>query len=296
MNCYRLITLLGTALVLIVGCAAPGHDVAKQEASQPPPPPAIGTAPGTRLEAYPGGPVLIALPTGSFTMGSVDGPYHDERPVHTVRVTQAFAMGETELSFAQWDACVNDNRSALRCKYKPKDAWGRGAQPVMRVSYNDIVNEYLPWLNDKTAANPPYRLPTEAEWEYAARAGGKGEYSLGPNNSDKIDRTKANYSAKRTVPVNSFEPNAFGLYNMQGNVYEWTADCYNSGEYRERRKASGGWLAHNTSEENEGCSRVLRGGSWFDISENLRSTIRDNDSPNIRNNNTGLRVARTLLP
>lgn len=286
--------------------------VATATAAPPTVPNVYSTTPGTRMEAYPGGPVLIALPTGSFTMGSAQKNSYDPDSVkpHLVRVAQAFAMGETELSFAQWDACVNDTRSVLRCKHKPRDRWGRSAQPVIRVTYDDIVQQYLPWLNAKTQAKVPYqfRLPTEAEWEYAARAGGKGEYSLGPNNSDKIDSSKANYDTRysyadspkgqyrrKTVPVNSFEPNAFGLYNMHGNVWEWTADCYYGDEYK-RRETGGEWPAHKTSEEKAGCLRVLRGGSWYDDPLVLSFGYRSILVPRDRDDSVGFRIARTLLP
>lgn len=258
------------------------------------PPSVSHPAPGTRLEAYPGGPVLIALKTGSFIMGSDRN--ESESPPHQVRVAQAFAMGETELSFAQWDACVNDTHSALRCKYKPQDEWGRGDQPVMNVSHEDIVQQYLPWLNDKTRATPPYRLPTEAEWVFAARAGGKGYFSLGRINSDKLDSTKANYDAShsyagspkgqfrgKTMPVKSFEANAFGIYNMHGNVLEWTADCF-----------AGERLTSKKSEEKGGCSHILRGGSWSDNPASLLLT--GITTSGNRNNSTGFRLTRTLLP
>ena len=126
------------------------------------------------------------------------------------------------MTFAEWDACV----SASGCKHKPDDrSWGRGSRPVMNVSWDDITKDYLPWLSRKT--DKSYRLLTEAEWEYAARAGSRGKYTWG----DEIGKNRANCDGcgshwdKQTAPVGSFQANAFGLHDMHGNVWEWVADC-----------------------------------------------------------------------
>jgi formylglycine-generating enzyme required for sulfatase activity len=166
------------------------------------------------------------------------------------------------------------------------------------VSWKDITRRggFLEWLNRKAGLNPQspyaYRLPTEAEREYATRAGSDGLFSLGPKNSDRIDAGKANYDAsskynnspkgqfrERTVPVKGegFEPNAWGLYHMHGNVQEWTADCYSADTtyqatattYQQRTRAP--WLASQRVDHSNCKARVLRGGGWFDHVSDLRS-------------------------
>ena len=182
---------------------------------------------------------------------------------------QSFAASRTEVTFAQWDACV----AAGGCNgYRPSDAgWGRGNRPVINVSWND-AQAYVQWLSQRTGQR--YRLLTEAEWEYAARAGSTTNFSWGDDDPvcDQSARNGANFSActdDRTRPVGSFQPNGFGLYDVPGNVWEWVEDA-------------------------EGSSRVLRGGSWGNGPENLRSSVRDWGTPTYRGYINGFRVARTL--
>jgi len=236
---------------------------------------------------------MKAIPAGSFSMGCVSGKkcQNNEKPVHKVTLT-AFSMMETEVTFALWDACV----TAGGCSYKPKDGgWGRGNRPVIYVHYNDITNEFIPWLNQATGKD--FSLPSEAQWEYAARAGTKTQYSWGNN----IDCSKAQYDGGKssscyyksngnyrgTAPVKSFSPNNFGLYDMHGNVWEWTQDCWND-SYNGAPANGDAWLG-------DSCSyRVLRGGSWSWSYKtgNVRAATRYITARG-SNNLSGFRLTRT---
>jgi formylglycine-generating enzyme required for sulfatase activity/serine/threonine protein kinase len=235
--------------------------------------------------------VMVAIPSGRFQMGSDDGG-SDEKPIHEVSI-KAFNMGQTEVTFAQWDTCVN----AGGCSHKPDDGgWGRGTRPVMNVSYNDITKQFIPWLNKETGNT--YRLPSEAEWEYAARAGSTTKYSWG----DTASHENANYGKdaccnglaegkdrwEYTSPVKSFSANAFGLYDMHGNVWEWTQDCWNE-SYQGAPKNGQSWVSGVSGE----CSRrVLRGGSWFNDPGFLRVSIRYRNTTDNRNIFIGFRLAQ----
>lgn len=183
-----------------------------------------------------------------------------------------FEVGRYEVTFAQWDTCV----AGGGCNgYRPSDQdWGRGNRPVIMVSWND-AQAYVQWLSQRTGQR--YRLLTSAEWEIAARAGTTTNFSWGDQDPvcDQNARNGANFAActdDRTRPVGSFQPNAFGLYDVHGNVREWVADCYDSG-----------------------CSwRVLRDGAWVYDPEFLRSAYRNWNAPSVRGNFIGFRVARTL--
>lgn len=197
--------------------------------------------PGQRFRDFAVAPEMVVIPPGHFLMGSPKNEPErddDEGPQQRVRIPQAFAMGRFAVTFAEWDACVADGG----CNgYKPSDqGWGRGNRPVINVSWHD-AKAYVCWLNKKLGArnceHGPYRLASEAEWEYAARAGTTGPFSF----AGKISADKANYDATytyngskkgryraKTVPVDSFQPNGFGLYQMHGNVWEWVEDCYHN--------------------------------------------------------------------
>ena len=244
-------------------------------------------------------PRMVYIPAGSFRMGDIQGGGDsDEKPVHRVSV-KAFLMSATEVTFAEWDACV----AAGGCSHKPSDeSWGRGSRPVINVSWKYITDQYIPWLNKKTGEQ--YRLPTEAEWEYAARAGSETRYFFG-NNSDDMCKygNGADLEAKkqesswtvvncndgyyRTAPVASFAANAFGLYDMHGNAWEWTQDCLND-SYKGAPSDGSAWLSGNCSR------RVLRGGSWNSNPNYLRSANRNRSTAGNRGNNVGFRVSRTL--
>ena len=224
------------------------------------------------------------IPAGSFRMGDIQGGASNEKPVHRVRI-KAFLLGKTEVTFAQWDACV----AAGGCSRRPSDeGWGRGSRPVINVSWKDITEQFIPWLNKITGKS--YRLPTEAEWEYAARAGSESKYSWG----NSIGRNKANcdgcgsrWDDSKTAPVASFAANAFGLYDMHGNLWEWTQDCRN-GSYKGAPSDGTAWLSGDCSR------RVLRGGSWINDPDVLRSVDRNWFAAGVRDFTFGFRLSRTL--
>lgn len=196
---------------------------------------------------------MVVIPAGSFEMGG-DGD-EDERPIHRVDVS-AFEMSKTEITFDQWDACVANGG----CDHYPKDdGWGRGNRPVIDVSWDD-AGQFATWLSKFTGQR--FRLPSEAEWEYAARAGTTTKFSTG----DCISTNQANYNGnypnnncskgeyrKQTVPVGSFPANAFGLQDMHGNVWEWTQDCW--------KDSYSGAPADGSARASGNCGRrVQRGG------------------------------------
>ena len=235
-------------------------------------------------------PEMIVVPAGSFMMGSPPtepGRYTSEDPQHTVTLSKPFAVSKYELTFADWDACVTGGG----CNgYKPNDqGWGRGQQPVINVSWDD-AQQYLAWFSLVTGKT--YRLLSEAEYEYAARAGTTTAYPWG----DDIGKNNANCSgcgsqwdAKKTAPVGSFKPNAFGVYDLVGNVFEWTEDCIHN-NYKGAPPDGSPWITGGD------CSnRVLRGGSWDNIPLILRSANRNGYPAGDRSSGIGFRVGRTLL-
>ena len=232
---------------------------------------------------------MITIPAGSYRMGCDSGRdcYIDETPVHRVRIVQSFAMSKYEVTFAQWDACVLGGGCG---GYRPDDeGWGRSDQPVINVSWDD-ARSYVQWLSEQ--AGHAYRLPTEAEWEYAARAGTTTQYSWGNDigrNLANCDGCGSQWDNDRTALVGSFPANPWGLHDMHGNVREWVLDCWNGG-YRGAPGDGSAWLS------GECGARVLRGGSWYLQPWNLRSAYRGRGAPGFRYYELGFRVARTLTP
>jgi formylglycine-generating enzyme required for sulfatase activity len=238
-------------------------------------------------------PLMTALRAGPFMMGSTEAERQwainqgaprvrvkAEKPQRLVRIAEQFAVSKYEVNFEEWDACLaGDGCSG----YAPDDEdWGRGRRPVVNVSWEDAM-KYVEWLSEKTGK--PYRLLSEAEWEYAARAGTKTRYSWG----EDITPENANYGGNvdRTTEVGSYAPNPWGLYDMHGNVWEWVEDCWND-NYEGAPVDGGAWT-------NGDCKRrVLRGGSWYGEPENLRSAYRFEALTVNRSRNVGFRVARTL--
>jgi formylglycine-generating enzyme required for sulfatase activity len=239
---------------------------------------------------------MVVLPAGRFRMGAAAGDAgasDDERPQRTVSLPKDFAVGRFEVTFAEWDACV---RGGGCNGYRPDDrGWGRERQPVINVSWLD-AQAYVQWLNSlPTKGRGKYRLMSEAEWEYAARAGTSTAYPWGEAASHDF----ANYGAEEccsglafgrdmwefTAPIESFPANAFGLHDMQGNVWEWTEDCWN-GSYADAPTDGSAWRQGD-------CNyRVLRGGSWSSYSLYLRSAFRYRFDTSVRVNFFGFRVAR----
>jgi formylglycine-generating enzyme required for sulfatase activity len=247
---------------------------------------ADATSPGRVFRDCPNCPEMIVVPAGSLMMGSNDGSA-DEKPVRKVTIARPFAIGKFDVTFAEWDACVADDA----CKYKPEDlGWGRGTRPVINVSWDDANKEYIPWLSRKTGKS--YRLLSEAEWEYAARAGATTAYSWGNdigNGNANCNGCGSQWDGKQTAPAGSFGPNAFGLYDMHGNVWQWVADCYQDS------------YVNAPSDDKAvsavtGCSRVLRGGSWLNNPQFLRAANRVAFTTDYRYSYIGFRLARTLNP
>lgn len=244
-------------------------------------------SPGRSFKDCEGCPEMVVVPAGRFVMGAPASERHRTRhegPQRAVTI-RSFAIGKYEVTFDEWYQCVN----AGGCEQRPKDeGWGGGRRPVIGVSWND-VQQYVQWLSQKTGQE--YRLPSEAEWEYAARAGTATTYPWG----DDIGRNRANcnlcgsrWDRKQTAPVGSFKPNALGLHDMIGNVWEWVDDCWND-TYQGAPTTGAPWL-------NGQCSqRVLRGGSWMDPAQSLRSAARLRYFIGSRFNFFGFRVAKTLV-
>lgn len=224
---------------------------------------------------------LVVVPTGEFEMGANDVPY--EKPVHKVTIAKPFAIGRREVTFDEWDACV----SGGGCKYNPDDrGWGRGKNPVLDVSWDD-AQAFVTWLSQKTGKR--YRLPTEAEWEYAARAGTPGNFpwgrEVGANHANCEDCAPS--PARRTMPTGSFRPNGFGLYDTAGNVAEWVQDCWKD-TYRNAPKDGSAWTTGQCGQ------RVLRGGSFASRSNQIRSSSRFRYDHDVRYYANGFRVVREL--
>ena len=251
--------------------------------------------PGEVFRDCPSCPEMVVVPAGTFVMGSPPGEEYrhsdGEGPQHRASISQPFAVGIYEVTFEEWDACV----AAGGCGgYRPPDeGWGRGRRPAIHVSWND-AREYVGWLSRRTGM--AYRLLSEAEWEYATRAGTTTPYYFGSS----ISRGQANYGwhpdshpdnrgLRKTVPVGQYPANGFGLYDVHGNVWEWVQDCY-TGSYHGAPRDGSAWISGECS------TRVLRGGSWNSGPDVLRSAIRSRNDPGDRYSDLGFRVARTLTP
>jgi formylglycine-generating enzyme required for sulfatase activity len=228
-------------------------------------------------------PELVVVPAGSYEMGSPKSS--DELPIRQILLARPFAVGKFETTFAEWDACIAEGA----CRHAPGDqGWGRGTRPVINVSWNDVTREYLPWLSRKTGRR--YRLLSEAEWEYVARAGSRSTYSWGEDIGSgraNCDRCGSAWDNRQTAPVGSFAPNAFGLHDLHGNVWEWTQDCY--------APSHAGTPASGRPRMSADCkAHVVRGGGWNDRPIYLRASIRYGDPPTYRGAYVGFRVARGL--
>jgi formylglycine-generating enzyme required for sulfatase activity len=243
---------------------------------------------------------MIVVPAGSFTMGSPAterGRNGDEGPQHRVSFARPFAVGKFAVTFDQWEACLREGGCN---RYRPADeGWGRGKRPVINVNWDD-AKAYVAWLSRKTGKN--YRLLSEAEREYVTRAGTTTPFWWGT--SVAIDNARydvfrgvgTHYSTDRrgppdrirgTVPVESFDANYFGLYQVHGNVWDWTEDCWND-SYR-------GAPADGSVRTSGICERrVVRGGSWIALPGELRAALRSYNDKGNRSNDVGLRVARSL--
>lgn len=263
------------------------------------------TVPGESFRECSECPEMVVIPAGSFTMGSPEdeeGRYEYECVQRTVTIDKLFAMGKHEVTFDQWDACV----SAGGCKLNPPDTgdegWGRGDRPVINVSWLQ-ANEYADWLSRKTGAK--YRLPSEKEWEYSARAGSSASRFWGDNpdeactyanvndrvtkaaNDFPFDEHKCNDGHDKTAPVGSLEPNAFGVHDILGNVWEWMGGCWHDTCY--------GFGDVDTKMGPQDCYfRVQRGGGWNAEPDYVRPALRIRDDEDAGDRMSGFRVLRTF--
>jgi len=233
-------------------------------------------------------PEMVVVPAGEFMMGSPaneKGRLVNEGPQHRVTIARPFAVSKFEVTFADWDACV----SVGGCPHVSDSGFERGTRPVINVSWYE-AQQYGAWFSKMTGR--PYRLLTEAEWEYAARAGSTTAYFWG----DQIGKGNANcndcgsqWDSRQASPVGSFKPNAFGLYDMAGNVWQWVQDC-NHDNYNGAPTDGSAWAIGDCGR------RVVRGGSWGNVPQYLRSASRDWYGAADRDFHIGFRLGRTLTP
>ncbi|MER2546412.1 MAG: SUMF1/EgtB/PvdO family nonheme iron enzyme [Candidatus Accumulibacter phosphatis] len=236
------------------------------------------------LAGHPLLPEMVDIPPGSFTMGCLAGRDDVEGATcgkddvaHQVTLSRPFALGRYELTFREYDYYVWDQqRHGKEVEYPSDGGWGRADRPVINVSWHD-ARAYTQWLSQQTGQ--AYRLPTEAEWEYAARAGTDTAYWWGKD----FAQDKANCRGRRTTPVRDRHPNPWGLHDTAGNVWEWVEDRYAPYSADPARDPSG---------PDEGVSRVLRGGSWVNNPWNCRAAYRNDYAPDDRFNHLGFRVCR----
>jgi formylglycine-generating enzyme required for sulfatase activity len=233
-------------------------------------------------------PEMVVIPAGEFTMGTSpteSGRNDAEGPQRKVTFAARFAVSKFDVTFADWEACV----TAGACPHVGDGDFGAGTRPVINVNWGE-AQQYVAWFSKVTGR--PYRLLTEAEWEYAARAGTATAYYWG----DEIGTGNANcngcgseWDNEETSPAGSFKPNAFGLYDMAGNVFQWVQDCYHD-NYNGAPTDGSAWTGGD-------CGRhVVRGGSWVDRPPFLRAAHRLRFSAAFRLSNLGFRIGRTLIP
>ena len=239
-------------------------------------------------------PEMVVVPAGSFEMGSPpgeEGRYSQEGPVHRVTIPEPFAVGVYEVTFREWEAC----RQEGGCVHRPSDVGGGSRdRPVVNVSWQNATN-FVRWLSRKTGKE--YRLLSESEWEYSARAGTTGPFHLGSTISPEQANYDGNYTygsgrkgrfKRRTAEVGSYLSNAFQLHDVHGNAREWVEDCWHE-NYRGAPSDGRAWTTGGD------CTRrVLRGGSWYNPPKLLRSAFRDRFEAGFRSDYIGFRVARTL--
>jgi formylglycine-generating enzyme required for sulfatase activity len=233
---------------------------------------------------------MAVIPSGRFLMGSKS--YDREQPLHPVKFDKAIAVGRFEITFDGWNACVSGG-GCVHNAAPSDEGWGRGRRPVINVSWDD-AKDYVVWLSRRTGKT--YRLLTEAEWEYAARAGSTTTYSWG----DRIDCSKASYDGGRgsdcaartgwfalrgTQLVGTYSANRWGLHDMLGNAWEWCEDNWHP-DYRGAPADGSAWHGGDAS------MRILRGGAWNYSPSGLRSADRNWFPPNGATSFIGFRVAR----
>jgi formylglycine-generating enzyme required for sulfatase activity len=249
-------------------------------------------------------PEMVLVEASSFQMGSINGDA-DEQPVHTVHITRPFYIAKYAMTFEEYDLFCDDTIGIPR----PKDrGWGRGAHPLSGVNWYDAV-KYCNWLSEKERLSPcyevkgkltqcdfsanGYRLPTEAEWEYAARGGHKSqgyEYA-GSNNVDDVGWYEGN-SGKQTHPVGQKQPNELGLYDMSGNMWEWCWDWYGKDYYASSPASDPSGPSSGTGVYIADADRARRGGGYREKAGVLRVAFRGADGATYRGD-SGFRLVRT---
>jgi formylglycine-generating enzyme required for sulfatase activity len=274
-----------------------GFGIAAQEststastaAESSPPPAATAKLEPRHMTQDPGFPgkddaKMVLIPAGEFRMGSPDEGDKGERPAHEVRFTKPFAMARYETTFEEYDRFAQATGRKL-----PDDAgFGRDRRPVINVSWKD-AKDYAQWLSQKTGKQ--YRLPTESEWEYAARAGGTDEWSeTSPQEQLTAYAVYSANSQNRTAPVGSKKPNRLGLYDMSGNVWEWVEDCLHI-NYKDAPKDGSAWGAAGGGDCGQ---RVARGGSWLNLPGSLRASYRYRGDADFRFFTIGFRLAQDI--
>ncbi len=228
-------------------------------------------------------PEVVVIPAGSYVMGN-DGRHKNERPAHQVTIAKPFAMGVYEVTFDEWQACFDEGG----CARVPDDhKWGKGRRPVMNITWFE-TQPFMAWLSKKTGHT--YRLPTEAEWEYAARGGTTTEFWWGDEVGKNLGNCRdcqSQWSKKGSAPVGSFAANPFGLYDVHGNEWEWMADCWFPNHE--------GAPADGSVRLEENCRyRTMRSGSWYYFSKNIRSAWRFRNDARVKSYGIGMRVLREL--
>ena len=242
-----------------------------------------GTVFRDRLKISVEEPEMVIIPAGSFRMGDIHGVgENDALPVHSVEIKRRFAIGRYEVTFEQYDQFA----TAMGRKFPDDRSWGRGRRPVIHVSWQD-ARDYAEWLSQETGKR--YRLLTEAEWEYAARSGGKDEIWAGTSDQKQL-RDYAVYGAKQSDPVGAKKANGFKLHDMSGNVWEWVEDCWHE-SYKGAPTVGSPWLDAGGGT----CRRrVARGGSWGTGPELLRSSFRERFMAELLSSGLGFRLAQDL--
>jgi formylglycine-generating enzyme required for sulfatase activity len=245
---------------------------------------------------------MVAVPAGSFIMGPTpDEPmqFEIETPPHRVTFEDPFAISQYEITFTEYDRFAEATG-----RHKPSDKgwgpqhWGRGKTPVFNVSWHD-AQRYVDWLSEQTGEH--YQLPSESQWEYAARAGTVTPFYTGKC----ITTDQANYHGPnsfgdcpisslyrgKTLPVGSFPPNPWGLYDIHGNIFEWTRDCWHT-SYLGAPDDGTAWM--NIGDNVDCRLRVLRGGSWSGRPRDIRSSARSYNNADFKSIFIGFRVVRTI--
>jgi formylglycine-generating enzyme required for sulfatase activity len=280
------IVLLGTGVLLVcqeerVPLRMPSLSWAGEAGLTP------GKAFRDRLKGGGNGPEMVVIPAGKFRMGDIQGKHgKDELPVHEVRISKQFAIGRYEITFDDYNAFAKATGRGL-----PDDeGFGRGRQAVIRVSWND-AGAYAEWLSGQTGKR--YRLPSEAEWEYAARGGTETVYWWG----NEVKQGLANcigcgsrWAGKQPAPVGSFKPNPFGLYDTAGNVSERVQDCRHE-NYQGAPLDGSAWEAKDGGD----CGvRGIRGGMWLWAQDYVRSSSRMWNRPTFTGRALGFRLVREI--